>query len=323
MMKKRTFLIMSTLALSVGCVQVPQDDVKLYTHSSAALIEQVDKLIAEYHLATYERKLTMLSVEVGSKGEGLLSSSKLASIETTSAPQNLPIVQASQALKAYSEALLALMQAEHSADTELAAVGLYRSIAQVNVSAAQLNVVNAPLNDDNLQVFSGLIAQLGNAYSEKEKQQAIKQIVLEADPVVSLLCDGMLETIEQSNIAAALSASRSYVLAEEIRDFNNRVQIRTMALDKSRKEVEYLYRRWQEVATTQMAVDQSISAIKAVQKNHHVLANELAEDVFASTAIKQAIIEMKELKQGFESVDELLATCNGTVEKKNNQLICT
>ncbi|MDN3681049.1 hypothetical protein QWZ04_12015 [Vibrio tapetis subsp. quintayensis] len=313
---------MSTLALSSGCVQVPQNDVKLYTHSSAALIEQVDKLIAEYHLATFERKLTMLSVEVGSKGEGLLSSSKLASIETTSAPQNLPIVQASQALKAYSEALMTLMQAEHSTETELASVDLYRSISQVNTSAAELNAIDAPLNEDNLRLFSSLVAQLGNAYSEKEKQQAIKRIVLEADPVVSLLCEGMLETLEQSNIAVALSTSRSYVLAEEIRDFNNRVQIRTMALNKSRKEVEYLYRRWQEVATTQMAVDQSISAIKAVQKSHHVLADELTRDVFASAAIKQAIAEMQELKQGFDSVDELLATCDGTVEKKNNQLIC-
>jgi len=323
-MKKGTFLVMSSAVLLTGCVKAPQDDVKMYTASSAALIEQVDNLVAEYQQASFDRKLTMLANQVNGQNDTLLSSTNLADIEPQVMPANSPILLASRTIKVYSEALFSLASAETAIDTELASIELYRSLNQINLSAATLEQfeAQAPFSDDDIRLFSSLFSQLSHAYSETEKQQAIKQIVLEADPVVASLCDDMIMRIEQSNIAMALASSRAYVLAEEIRDFNQRVQIRSIALNKSRKEVEYLYRRWQESATTQMAVTQTLKALRSVKNNHHLLASELSKDIFASASLQQAINEMQSLKQGFETVEQLLATCQGDIVRKDNQLVC-
>ncbi|USD67125.1 hypothetical protein [Vibrio sp. SCSIO 43136] len=312
-MKKRISLILVATALHGGCTRVVQDDVSLFATSTATLTQNVDELILEHEMATTERNLVMLAAEVNGSTPTLLTSESLSQLP---AKTNLyPLRQASVLLNKYSEALLALSLSEQPQESKLATLQLAQAINQFDAYSTS--------DDSSSGLFSALAVELSQSITAEMQQQAVKSLVFAAEAPLNTLCDEIVLAIEHSDLSRSLIASRQYVLSEQIRDFNQRAQIRSMPLTKSHKEVERLYELWQRTASTELAVQHAIKSIRAVQKNHQVLVAQLKQNKFSSQAISNAVLEMQQLAKGFEDTQTLLQSCDGTIENKNNQFVCS
>ena len=308
-----------------GCTTTPTTQISAFGNSTSAITEKIDSVINEYNSAALDRKVTDYAATYYGDRAGLLTSDELRKIEKPINPEqkkNFAIYKANKALGAYSKALSELASAGSRVDIDLAVANLYGSIASLNDQYKTLRETEKNLFDtDKLASFSTLIAAIGSTIVEEKRRKAIKEIVIEADPKVSLVCDAINEQLRLAGIEDAISASRQYILSEELVDYKSRAET-AMPLEERRAEIKRLYSLQQEVFNSKLLVQQTQRAIAAVKESHATLAKELKEGRFTSAAIASTIGRLKDMEKHYDDFEALLLSCKKIIKNDQGILSC-
>ena len=290
-MKMKLVYLAGALFLA-GCTTTPTTQISAFGNSASAIAGKVDSVIGEYNNAALDRQYTDYAATYNGDKSSLLTSDELRKIKEPISPEqkkNFAIYKANRALGAYSKSLSDLASAGSRVDIDLAAANLYGSISSLNDQYKTIKETDKDLFDTSkLASFSTLIAAIGSSIVEKKRREAIKGIVTEADPKVSLICDVIIEQLKLAGIEDAIATSRQYILSEELIDYKSRVKT-AMPLDERRAEIKRLYSLQQGVSNSKLLVQQTQKAIAAVKESHATLANELKEGRFTSAAITSTI----------------------------------
>lgn len=308
-----------------GCAATPTTQISAFGNSASAIAGKVDSVIDEYNNAALDRKFTDYAATYNGDKTKLLTSDELRKIEKPIGPEqkkNFALYKANRALGSYSKALSELASAGSRVDIDLAAANLYGSISSLNDQYKTIKETDKDLFETNkLASFSTLIAAIGSSIVEEKRREAIKGIVIEADPKISLICDVIIEQLKLAGIEDAIATSRQYVLTEEIVDYKSQAKAE-MTLDERRSKIKRLYSLQQGVSNSKLLVQQAQNAIAAVKESHTTLAKELNEGRFTSAAIASAIGELKDLEKHYGDFETLLYSCKKIAKNDKGILSC-
>lgn len=324
-MKMKLVYLVGALFLG-GCTAIPTTQISAFGNSASAIAGKVDSVIDEYNNAALDQKFTDYAATYnGRVKSNPLTSDELKKIEKPIGPEqkkNFAIYKANRALGSYSKALSDLASAGSRVDIDLATANLYGSISSLNDQYKTIKETDKDLFDTNkLASFSTLIAAIGSSIVEEKRREAIKGIVIEADPKISLICDVIIEQLKLAGIEDAIAASRQYILSEEIVDYQSRAKT-GMTLDERRAEIKRLYSLQQGVFNSKLLVQQTKKAISAVKESHATLAKELNEGRFTSGAIASSIGRLKDLEKHYGDFEALLLSCNKIAKNAEGIISC-
>ncbi|PKF78840.1 hypothetical protein CW749_15000 [Vibrio sp. vnigr-6D03] len=306
---------MATISVLLGCSNVPENKVADFSQSATNMLEHVSGVVSEYNQAKSHRDLTHLAAKYNGSSKAKLNSDEFEPLATYQLPENSPIIAISKALLAYSKALNDLASANNEADAELAALHLYQA-------AESSQWVSLPIPKEKEGIAQSALVALVGSYSEDKKQRALKKVITNSDAIVSQLSIRLVELIEEHQIGTAIYLSRSYVLSEEVQDFNRRANIRQMPLKASRDEIERLYAQWEEMAATPILIQQTIKAIDTFRMSHNQVAESLNSGTLTKATLVQSQARMKDVTARFNTTKGLLENCEEGVEVVDSKLSC-
>lgn len=322
----REFAVTSIMiVLLTGCATTPTTQIEAFGDSAKALTDKVGAVIDEYNEAVLTRRFTDYAATYSGRHASLLTSTLLEEIHQpidNNAKQGMALYRANSAIGAYAQSLSALATAGSQADIDLASAKLYGAMVGINT---QYNATNPSGTDlfstTDFAAATKLIAAIGSSIIEKQRNDAIKGIVISADAKIGTLCDLIDRQLDESGVYEGIRASRQYVLTEEVKDYQSRAQQDT-TLEWRRTEIKRLHSLQQGVITSRLLVQNAQKAIRAVKEAHAVLANELKNDKFTSASIAQAIGHLKDLENRYNSYETLLLECKKIEKDKNGSLFC-
>lgn len=314
-----------------GCTGTPPiTQISTFADSTKALSEKINSVIDEYNDESLNRQYTNYASTFTGKHASLLTSKKLLEITrpmTAEQKKSFAIYKANKSIGRYAESLARLADANSLKDLDLASANLYGSMTTLNDQYRKLKGVYLFSKDSwatSSKFFEGIrgvITQVGSRVLEKKRREAIKGIVLESDAKIALICDEIITQLETLGIEDALSASRQYVLSEEISDYKFRIKS-IDSLQERRVEIKRLHKLQQQVINSKLLVQQTIRAVKQIKSSHSVLARELKKDKFISTSISTEIGQLKNLEANYGDFESFLFSCQNRSKNEKGILSC-
>lgn len=308
-----------------GCTTTPTTQIQAFGDSAKAVTDKVGAVIDEYNESVLTRYFTDYAATYNKNHAALLTSELLAEIKQpidSTARQGLALYRANSAIGAYAQSLSALATAGSQADIDLASAKLYGAMVGINTQYKATNPGGSDLfSTTDFATTAKLVAAIGSSIVEQKRNEAIKGIVISADPSIATLCDVIDQQLDESGIYDGIRASRQYVLTEEIKDYQSRAKADT-TLEWRRSEIKRLHSLQQGVTTSRLLVQNAQKAIRSVKTSHAVLANELKNDKFTSASIAQAIGRLKDLEKHYNTYETILLECKKIEKDKNGSLFC-
>lgn len=322
---KVCYLIPIIALVITGCAVTPTTQIQAFGDSTKAITDKVDSVIDEYNQSALTRSFTDYAATYSGSHANDLTSKLLEDIQQpidNKAKKGLAIYRANRAIGAYAKSLSALSVAGSRTDIDLASAKLYGSMTAVNTQYKTINENDADLfHAEDFAVATRLITAIGGLIIEEKRNDAIKGIVISADPKIAALCDAINKQLDESGIYDGISTSRQYVLSEEIKNYKTQAQKDT-TLEWRRSEIKRLYGLKQGVTNSKLLIKNAQKAIRAIKTSHATLAGELKDNKFNSEAIAQAIGHLKDLENHYDSYETLLLECEKIEKNDKGVLNC-
>ena len=324
-MKSATSVTLGALisAFLCACTVTPTTQIKAFGDSTKAITDKVDAVITEYNQAALTRSFTDFAATYNGQFANRLTSEGLGELgqpldERTK--QGIAIYRANHTIGMYAESLGELAAAGSRAEIDTAAARLFGAMSGLNTQYKTLHTNQGELfSGSDFAATTKFIAAIGSTIVEKRRNAAIKEIVLAADPKISLLCDVIDKQLEESGIHEGISTARQYVLAEEIRDYKRQVQ-KDLPLEWRRNEIKRLYELKKGITGSKLAIQTAQKAIQEVKTAHNTLAEELRKDRFSSEGIARAVGRLRDLESHYNDYEALLLECK-KIEKDNQGIL--
>ncbi|NRA61853.1 MAG: hypothetical protein HRU25_13275 [Psychrobium sp.] len=317
--------ISSSLLLISGCVSAPTTQISAFANATTAITERIDAVIEEYNNTALNRQFISYASSYQGEHAQHFSSDELAKIEkpvTVKLQQSLAIYRANKSLGQYSNSLSLLATSDSRIDIDVAATNLYGAMTSLNAQYKTIKETDEDLFDtENFAMASTLIAEIGSVIIEEKRRLAIKKIVIAANDKVAVVCDEINNQLKIAGIENNISASRQYILTEEVKEYKSRAKRRTKLAWRA-SEIKRLYELQQAVFNSKLLIQNSQKAILAVKEAHQVLTKELQNDKFTSASITLAIGRLKELDSHYDDFEGLLLSCNNISKNENGVLSC-
>lgn len=322
---KQILALLLAATMVCGCATVSMTQIQAFGDSAQALIGNVDKVLEQYNETALERSFTNYAATYNGKHAKLLTRAELEKIRIPidgKRKKDLAIYSANSAIAAYAKSLSALARADSGTEIDLASTKLYGAFVGLNDHYKIIKGTDRDLfSKKDLAMSAKFIAAIGRSIVEKKRRSAIKEIIINADPKIEVICDEINHQLGTAGIGDAIYTSRQYILTEEIKEYKSRAKQNTQ-LDWRRSQIKKLYELQQEMKTSKLLVQKTANAVSAIKKSHHTLAEELEKDRFNSAAIAQVIGRLQKLNKHYGEYETLLQECNEIVKDENGLLSC-
>jgi len=301
---------MAATMLMLGCTSVPSNQIGAFSQSSLAISEQVDAVFDEFNNASLERQFTDVAANYKGDFAERFNQQLLAQINAPISDEQkrqLAIYRANQSLSQYATALSELSNAAVSQDIDAASIKLYGTFTSFNTQYQLLNGNDKTLFDnESMATIQAAISAIGNEIIEQKKRRALKTIIMAASANIDNICDVIIEQLAHAGVADGIAASRKYVLLKQIEEYRLLSKKGSSKLKARTKEVKRLWQLQQALVNTHLLVTVSIDGVKEIQSAHKVLATELAQDIYASVAISNAIGRLQQINKHFKALETSL-----------------
>jgi len=301
---------MAATMLMLGCTSVPSNQIGAFSQSSLAISEQVDAVFDEFNNASLERQFTDVAANYKGDFAERFNQQLLAQINAPISDEQkrqLAIYRANQSLSQYATALSELSNAAVSQDIDAASIKLYGTFTSFNTQYQLLNGNDKTLFDnESMATIQAAISAIGNEIIEQKKRRALKTIIMAASANIDNICDVIIEQLAHAGVADGIAASRKYVLLKQIEEYRLLSKKGSSKLKARTKEVKRLWQLQQALVNTHLLVTVSIDGVKEIQSAHKVLATELAQDIYASVAITNAIGRLQQINKHFKALETSL-----------------
>jgi hypothetical protein len=323
-MNQKTIAILLMTILG-GCGSTPTTQIKAFGDSTKAITDKVEGVLTEYNDSAVTRSMTDYASTYTGSYANLLTSDLLSAIQPPIDPKakhGFALYKANDAIGTYAQALSDLASAGSRADIDLASAKLYGAIVGVN---NQYKAINAGAQDlFGMEDYAGitqLFAAIGSTLVEEKRADAIKGIVLAADPKIALLCDTIDKQLDDSGISQGISTSRQYVLTEELKAYKAQAE-KITTLEWRRSEIKRLYELQRSVNNSKLLVQTAQKAIRTVKSTHATLATEVKNGKINSESIALAVGRLKDLEKHYDSYEQLLLDCKKIEQDAQGILQC-
>ena len=325
--KDQQFLLMMTLMpvlFVTGCISTAyRDSVAEFGAAAEAAVELQStnlKAIIDAENAVIRRQLAEARVDLIISGEcieAVLAEGSIREIVSVcsvmegdgaklrAAPDFAHILKLGGALGSYSASIaqLATDSSEDRAAFKISLTGAASAASQLDGALrTALEVEGKPLPEEKLGVLAGIVGDIGGLLMEKQRVNALKQIIIEADPIVQ-------QSIQ--TLHAAYLAEQSYNLTD-----------RTRELRDSQQELSRL--NADETSTIEQRLAAQAKFIE-IAENYVQLAN--ARDRFSKIGAAHAALAKAagdqatkdDIKAGIEAVFEVSKSVGEAVPKLNSE----
>lgn len=314
-------LFMTMVLLISGCASTPTGNIEAFGNATKGVTDKIDAVIKEYNdenvrneltkIAQHNRPIMTATLEpVGKVIIGEADKKKFA------------LYKANNALGGYADALALLAKSGSSEEIDLAASKLFGSLHDFNEQFKSLsNTENNLVKDETSASIGKVIAALGGAYAAQKRGEAIKEIVIQADPSVQTICDVIIKEFMKGAIETRLFTIKHTELSGYIIDYNAKVATASFA-DK-RKWLEEIYGKYRDMQASSAVVSQAIKAINTIKKTHTTLKNDLQKDQFSSAELVRAIGSLKTMQSHYDDLEVLMLSCDTEIVADDTKgIIC-
>lgn len=317
--------------LIVGCNSIPTTQISAFAESTANVTEKVDTIFTEYNEQFILAQLTSVAGQYQGETESMLTLDIIREIKPSTLVENkksYAIYQANRALSAYAKALQSLSNAGSKSEMDTASANLYSSIIDINSHYKNItNDTNPPFEKDKVGVIASIISSIGQVFAEQKKRQALKDIIIEANPYVSTLCDAMVLYLNEAKFGEVIATSREQTLEEFVLNYDKVVRSAAKpGLAQRMVMITGLTDMMVQRDNAHLITAKAIKAIGAVKSGHGTITNAVQQDVFTSEAIFKAITNLKDIDNNYNDFRSVLLECDavkfvavdGQLKCKNN-----
>ncbi len=318
---KGVCVILATGMLVAGCASTPTGNIEAFANAAKGVTDKVDGVIREYNSESINNELTKLAQHSKPITTSSLDPVKRVLINSAD-KKRYALYKANYALGNYAEALSGLAASGSTQEMDLAAAKLYGSLNNFN---EQYKVLAG--SGDNLmsaEASAGIgkvVAAIGGAYAEKKRGEAIKSIVITADPYVQKVCDVIVHELLKGVIEKRIYTMRHTELSGYILDYNLRVK--KASFSEKRAMMGDIYERYRRMQSSGAVVAQAINAINEVKEAHTVLREELENDNFGSDRLVRVVGRLNDMEEHYDDLEALLLSCDaGIVADRRKGIVC-
>jgi len=323
---KRAIIVVSVLLVVAGCVSTPTSQIAAFGESSAALIEKVDAVMVEFNQATIERELTNYAATYKGTFAKQFSTEQLAKIIKPISPEqqhSLAIYRANKTLGDYALALAELDSANSRGDIDLASANLYGALTSFNSQYKAIKNSDKDLFEaEKLASVQSYMSAITTAIVAEKKRNALKHIVLTANPSIALICDEIIAQLQHAGLADGIAASRQYILEEQVVEYKLLAAKKSSKLTWRTKEMKRLWQLRQQVISANLVVQQSIKALLTIKETHQVLSDELSAGRVDGANIISAIGRLNEFNKHYYDFEQMLMSCTQVTQNVRGILSC-
>ncbi|NAX20632.1 hypothetical protein [Vibrio sp. V39_P1S14PM300] len=291
------------MALAVSaCSTTPTAYIAAYSKDATQVTSRVQTLIDDYNRSARNEELATLTTSPHSVTKDALAGAARSGLPDINA---VALFQANQALHQYAQSLFHLSMTASDQAVALASVELIESLNTLNKSYEKLQSETL-LTQDQSATGGRVIGQLSATYLQNKRADAIKAVVMDADPLVQELTERLAADILRQDFIRRLEIARDTELSLYLTAVNN-----TSRSDLLRRHeaVEQSYDKYSAMMASLASVEATASALREMARAHHVIATEVAADRFTSDALKKSVSELHATHKMFASLEEMMQTC--------------
>jgi hypothetical protein len=297
---KANFIALVFISLISGCTSTPTGNVEAFGNATKEVTGKIDAVIKEFNEMNISNELTKLAQHKRAITTSSLSPVKDVLIGEADR-RSYALYKANRALGTYAEALSGLAKSGSRDEIDLAATKLYASLHSFDEQYKALAGTEESLVADEASAGIGkAVAAAGGLYAERKRDQAIKVIVVKADPYVQTIADVIIEEFLKGVIEERIYTMKHTDLSGYIKDYN--AVVATASFGEKRKMLDDIYSRYLDMQSSSASVVQAIEAVKQIKKTHSTLSQELAEDKFSSKELVRAIGRLKDLNDHYDDL---------------------
>lgn len=313
-------LLIITIFIS-GCASTPTANIEAFGNATKNITDKIDAVIKEYNTENINNELTKLAQHKKSITISTLDPVKKVIIGSAD-KKNYALYKANFAIGSYASALSGLAKSGTKNEIDIASAKLYSSLYNFNEQYKTLKETNEDLiSDKTIAGIGKIIAAISGAYIEKKRGEAIKSIVIKADPAIQSICDVIINELMKGVIEKRLYTMRSTELSGYIKDYNSSVS--NSSFSKKRKSLDAIYIKYLAMHSSSASVTQAIKAMTEIKNAHSTLKNDLEKDKFSSKEIVKAIGKLKDLESHYNDLEALMLSCETEIVADNEKgIIC-
>ncbi len=318
---KKIALGFITVLFFAGCSSTPTGNIEAFGNATKGVTEKIDGVIKEYNAENINNELTKLA-----QHKRPITTSSLEPVEKVligeADKKKYALYKANYALGSYADALAGLAKSGSREEIDLAAAKLYGSLHGFNEQYKTLRGTNDNLIKDETSASIGkAIAAIGGLYAEKKRGDAIKEIVIQADPYIQKIGDVIIKELLKGVIEERLYTIKHTELSGYIKDYNSKVG--TASFSDKRKRLSGIYEKYLAMQSSSASVSQAIKAIGEVQKAHSTIKKDLERGEFSSKDIVAAIGRLKDIENHYDDLEAMMLSCETEIVADDDKgIIC-
>jgi hypothetical protein len=299
--------ILSALVLVSGCTSTPTGNVEAFGSAAKGVTDKVDSVIEEYNNESVNNELNKLAQHRTPITTSSFDPARQAIIGQADR-KRYALYKANHALGTYADALRQLARSGTRDEINLASTNLYSALNGFNEQYKTLQDTQDDLVDNETTASIGtIIAAAGGAYAEKTRSEAIKRIVIQADPYIQSIADVIVDELMKGVIEERLYTMKHTELSGYIKHYNSKVA--STGFSERRAALADIYEQYLDMQSSSASVVQAVKAIKEIKAAHSTLKDVVAEDQFSSEALVNAIGRLRDMDSRYGDLEELMLSC--------------
>lgn len=318
---KNSFIIATAALILAGCASTPTGNIESFGIAAAGVTEKIDAVISDYNEANINDKLVTLA-ESNKKYVQSDFDPITKIIIRDSDKKNFALYKANKALGNYAKSLSALAEAGSREELAMAGVKLSTSLKSMNQQYKSLAETKEDLiSDKNSELISRVIAELATYYVQNKRGEALKKIIIAANPSVQIIGKVINDQLLKGVIEGRLYTMRSNELAGYLADYNSKSSNSTFV--EKKKALDKIYQKYIVMESSTATIVQAQKAISSIMKAHAKIKTELENNRFSSEKILKAINNIKTVHNSFDDLEELMMNCKTEiVADEQKGIIC-
>ncbi len=319
-MKKLAVGLLIVTFLS-GCASTPTGNIEAFGDATKSVTEKIDAVIKEYNSENVNNELTKLA-----QHKKPLTFSKLDPVKDVliggADKKKYALYKANYAIGSYADALSGLARSGTREEIDLAASKLYSSLHSFNEQYKTLKETEDELISDKTSAGIGkVVAAIAGIYAEKKRGEAIKSIIIKADPFIQTIIDVIINELMKGVIEKRLYIMKHTELSGYIKEYNSSVA--TASFSKKRESLNKIYEKYLEMQSSSASISQAVKAMKEVKRAHSTLRKEVEKNKFTSKEIVKAIGRLKDIGSHYDDLEELMLSCETEIISDDKKgIIC-
>ncbi|MGR5096041.1 hypothetical protein ACPV5O_21195 [Vibrio maritimus] len=312
--------LFATLALS-GCVSQP-NGVGAFAKATEGITTQVDQVLADVNDGKVTLELQNIAADTGS-GARMMSPKdfdRVRPVFTEKDKKKMALYRANEALTNYAKGLQSLAEASTQNDIDLAVANLSVSMNSANKSYVELSGKQELFSKDDATIVYTAIAAIGTNYAESKRREALKEIIVEADPKIQIITQEIIDSLDDSGVEGLLRTQRSGVYANLISDYNVQVNARKakgelpFTLKEAQAYTDEIFAAYTKMEATKVDLSKTRKSLLAIKKAHEALAMEVSKDTFDGPRVMSIVGELSNQWKHYGDYRDLISECDGKWE---------